>query len=242
VVVSLAVACASLMGNGNDRLTARPPVHPSEAPTTTEAPARGLQPLTLGEPRPPLLYVPSTYDPARPAALVAMLHGGGGDPRGGLEPFLRLADDRGLILLAPASRDRTWDVVGSSFGPDVGAIDRALGQVFARYRVDRSRVAIEGFSDGASYALSLGLANGDLFTHVIAFSPGFVAPGTRRGKPRIFLTHGIHDKVLPIASTSRSIVRELRDDGYDVNYREFDGPHVVPPELAEQAVGWFLGR
>ena len=33
-----------------------------------------------------------------------------------------------------------------------------------------------GFSDGASYALSLGAANGDLFTHIAAFSPGFMRP------------------------------------------------------------------
>jgi phospholipase/carboxylesterase len=28
----------------------------------------------------------------------------------------------------------------------------------------------------ASYALSLGIANGNLFSHVLAFSPGFLAP------------------------------------------------------------------
>ncbi len=32
----------------------------------------------------------------------------------------------------------------------------------------------QGFSDGASYALSLGVPNGDLFTHIVAFSPGFM--------------------------------------------------------------------
>jgi len=52
-------------------------------------------------------------------------------------------------------------------------------------------VAIQGFSDGASYALSLGLTNGDLFTHVIAFSPGFAAPAEQRGRPRIYVSHGV---------------------------------------------------
>lgn len=40
--------------------------------------------------------------------------------------------------------------------------------------IDPAHVAIGGFSDGASCALSLGLVNGDLFTHVMAFSPGLV--------------------------------------------------------------------
>ena len=47
-----------------------------------------------------------------------------------------------------------------------------------------------------SYALSLGLANGDLFTHVIAFSPGFITPAPPSGRPPIFVSHGTADQVL----------------------------------------------
>ena len=67
-------------------------------------------------------------------------------------------------------------------GPDVDTIDRSLRTVFAALPVDPHRLAISGFSDGASYALTLGLPNGDLFTHVIAFSPGFMQPPSRVGK------------------------------------------------------------
>jgi phospholipase/carboxylesterase len=63
-----------------------------------------------------------------------------------------------------------------------------------------------GFSDGASYALSLGLTNGDLFRHVIAFSPGFMAPAARRGEPPVFVSHITRDGVLPIGVTSHRIV------------------------------------
>jgi hypothetical protein len=34
-------------------------------------------------------------------------------------------------------------------------------------------------------------------------------------------------------------VPELEGTGYEVRYREFDGPHVVPPAIAQEAVGWF---
>jgi len=44
-----------------------------------------------------------------------------------------------------------------------------------------------GFSDGASYALSVGITNGDLFTHVIAFSPGFVAPARQQETISVYL-------------------------------------------------------
>lgn len=170
-----------------------------------------------------------------------MLHGAGGDAPGGLAPFAGLADDNNVVLVAPASGRQTWDLLLGGYGEDIRSLDRALQHAVRRYDIDRSRVAIEGFSDGASYALSVGMGNGDLFTHVIAFSPGFAAPGRRHGKPRLFVTHGIHDAVLPIDSTSRSIVRKARGEGYDVRYEEFDGAHTVPPQLAADAMAWFLG-
>ena len=121
-------------------------------------------------------------------------------------------------------------------------IDRALEHVFSRYAVDLERLAIGGFSDGASYALSLGITNGDLFTHAIAFSPGFMAPAGQSGSPRIFVSHGTRDNVLPIDSCSRRIVPQLERAGYDVLYREFEGGHTISPEIALEAVGWFRHR
>jgi phospholipase/carboxylesterase len=215
------------------RLAARP------VPATEPGPT-GLQPLALGAGRDGLRYVPPSYAPDVPAPLVLLLHGAGGGARGGIDPFLALADATGSILLAPDSRAQTWDVIRADFGPDIAFIDRALAQTFARYAIDPARVAVEGFSDGASYALSIGLTNGDLFTHVIGFSPGFLAPGGTDGMPRIYISHGTNDAVLPIDVCSRRIVPMLRDAGYDVRYHEFDGPHTVPPEIAREALNWFL--
>ncbi len=168
-----------------------------------------------------------------------MLHGAGGDARSSFSPFLDLADEVGLVLLAPESRGRTWDVLVGGYGPDVEFIDRALEQTFDRLAVDAKKLAVEGFSDGASYALSIGLTNGDLFTHVLAFSPGFAAPAGWEGSPPIFVSHGVHDNVLPIARCSRRIVPQLEREGYEVRYREFDGPHTVPQSVAHEALEWF---
>jgi predicted esterase len=216
------------------RLRARPhdPKVPPEAP--------GLHQLGLDSRRDGLLYVPAGYRPDNPAPLVVMLHGAGGNARGGIEPFLPLADDAGLLLVAPRSRAPTWDVIGSSYGADVAFIDRVLSHVFDRFAVDPGRLAIEGFSDGASYALSLGLSNGDLFTHLIAFSPGFCAPSYPVDSPKIFITHGTEDRVLPIDRTSRILWPRLEGSGYDVVYDEFRGGHTVPAEEAKRAVDWFL--
>jgi predicted esterase len=210
-------------------------------PPASGSPPGGLVPLQLsGSDRDGVLYVPPTYTPERLAPLVLSLHGAGGSGRGSLRRLRPLADELGLLVLSPDSRDSTWDVVRSGFGPDVEFVDRALDLVFARYAVDPARVAAEGFSDGASYALSLGLLNGDLFPYVIAFSPGFVLAERRRGRPRCFVSHGLDDPILPIDRCSRRIVRELRDDRYDVRYTEFAGGHMVPPEIARAAVDWLL--
>ena len=136
----------------------------------------------------------------------------------------------------PESRDRTWDAIRGRFGPDVDFLDRALNHAFDRCAVDRKRFAIGGFSDGATYGLSIGLASGDLFTCILACSPGFIVPSTTRGRPRVFISHGTRDQILPIDATSRRIVPELQNAGYSVKYREFDGPHAVPPAIATEAL------
>jgi phospholipase/carboxylesterase len=200
----------------------------------------GVQPLDLAEGRDGLVYVPAGYRPDRPAPMVLALHGSGDDAADALALFSPLADAAGLVVVAPASRRHTWDLALDGFGPDVAFIDAALAQTFGELAIDPRLVAIAGFSDGGSYALSLGLTNGDLFHQVIAFSPGVLAPTSRHGHPRIFVSHGTEDEVLPIDETSNRFVPRLRHAHYRVRYEQFDGPHVVPPEMVREAVSWLL--
>ena len=141
-------------------------------------------------------------------------------------------------MLAPDSRESTWDAIGGRFGADVHFINRALEQVFETVAVDPERIAVGGFSDGATYALSLGLINGDLFTRVLAFSPGFVVDGTPHGHPHVFVSHGTDDSILPIDRCSRLIVPALRKRGYEVTFREFPGGHEVPESVAREGLAW----
>ncbi len=208
----------------------------------TGAATLGLQSLGLDTKRDCLLYVSTSYQANRPAPLVLMLHGAGGNARQGLAPFLHLADAAGFILLAPSSRLQTWDVLFGEYGPDITFIDRAIAQTFSRYAIDPTHIAVEGFSDGASYALSIGITNGDLFTHIIAFSPGFMAPAGQQGSPRLFISHGTQDQVLPIDRCSRRVVPPLQRAGYDVLYQEFNGSHTVPTAIAHSALTWFSAK
>jgi len=187
--------------------------------------------------RPPaVLYVP----PKPSGAFALLLHGAGGEPDRILKRFHPVADEFGVTMLAPKSRDMTWDAIRGTFGPDVIQIDEALRAAFAAGPIDRKRIAVAGFSDGATYAIALGRANGDLFTHVVAFSPGFLIPVETTGHPRFFLSHGTADDILPIDEASRRIARELRRENLSVKLREFEGPHTVPPEIAREGFAWFV--
>jgi phospholipase/carboxylesterase len=199
----------------------------------------GEHALGLGSDRDGLIYVPPGYKSGVPMPLVVMLHGAGGNSYSARTRFA-LADELGFVILAPDSRDeRTWDELLGAFGPDEEFIGASLRYVLKGFSIDMRRIALAGVSDGASYALSLGIGNGDLFSHLIAFSAAFVLPARVRGKPRIFVSHGTEDQVMPIDATGRDVVRRLKALGYDVTYREFKGGHTVPPEIGREAFEWF---
>jgi len=199
----------------------------------------GERALGLGSDRDGLLYLPKGYEGGVAMPLVVMLHGAGGNGTSARSRF-PFADETGFVILAPDSRDeRTWDELLGAFGPDEEFIGAALRWTLANCAIDTARVALAGTSDGASYALSLGIGNGDIFSHLIAFSPAFVLPSRVRGKPRIFISHGTKDPVMPIETTGRDVVRRLKALSYDVVYREFDGGHTVPEPVAREAFEWF---
>lgn len=218
----------------SNRLLARPG---ASAPSTA---APGLRPLQLRSERDTLLYIPESSQRYPKAPLIVSLHGATRNADRGIDLLKSLSDEHGFLLLAPASESRTWDVIEDTYGPDIAFINRSLAKTFELRSIDPARIAMAGFSDGASYSLSIGLANGDLFAAVFGFSPGFVERGPRAGKPPVFISHGTVDPVLPIDACSRMIVPELKQQGYRVTYREFEGKHTLPPEVAAEAMRWFM--
>ncbi len=201
----------------------------------------GTSPLGLRTGRDGLLHVPASLTHGQLAPLLVMLHGAGGSGANILPMVSDRAERYGVLVIAPDSLGGTWDLIEHDYGPDVEHIDHALDRVFGMHNVDPGRIAIGGFSDGASYALSLGLINGELFSDILAFSPGFAAPSEVTDSPRIFISHGTKDRVLPIDRCSRRLVPTFRRTGFDLDYREFASGHVVPLEMLDAALERFLG-
>jgi phospholipase/carboxylesterase len=214
----------NLMNDG--RLTVRPL-------RASNAREPGKDVLWLDRDRDAILQIPKLSTKG-PVPLLVMLHGATQSADEMFDYLGSIPEEAGVAVLAPNSRDTTWDAIGGYFGPDVAFINHALETTFEKAAIDPSRIAIGGFSDGASYALSLGLINGDLFGQVVGFSPGFIVQGTPHGRPRFFISHGTSDHILPIDRCSRRIVAELKEKGYSVTLREFNGDHEVPEEVAKE--------
>ena len=221
--------------HGRGILAWRPATHRGSAGRST-----GLAPIGLGTRRDGFAFLPSSAPGDAPLPLLVMLHGAGASASDVMPMVSDFAERLSVLVLAPDSRGATWDVIEHEYGPDVAFLDRALGSLSRNCAVDPRRVAIAGFSDGASYALSLGLTNGALFSDILAFSPGFAAPTQTEDTPRIFLSHGRQDPVLPIERCGRRVANGLKRAGYDLEYREFSGGHVVPTDIVDAGFRRFL--
>jgi len=209
------------------------------APTALAAQGRpGRYELKLENTRDGVLYVPPSYNATVPMPMLVWLHGAGGSGNVSAN-MTSLADEFGFIVLAPDSREWTWDAILGQYGPDVEYLQRAMKQTLSRYAIDKARIWLGGFSDGASYSLSLGISFGDVFKKIYAGAPGVMQPIEANGKPPIFISHGRQDPTMPIDETSRKFVPRLKALGYEITYKEYDGRHQLPPETLREVIEWY---
>lgn len=217
------------------RLTARPgkPTEPWTA---------GLTPLWDTKPG-AFLYIPKSYDPSKPTPLMVALHGAGQRASVSLRVWTPQADAAGFVLLVPESGGMTWDAIRGEYGEDPARIDQALKLVFQRVNVDPARIVMEGFSDGATYGIGLALNNRDLFTRIVGNSPGFITRYDRRAggpRPKIYISHGYADPILPYERAGPRVAAQLRADGYSVQFRDFEGGHTVPVDVAGEVARFVM--
>ena len=212
------------------RLPVKPPLPP------------GRHPLGLFPERDAILHVPAGIDPHKATPLVVLFHGGGGSAAKIMPMLEAHAEARRFLLLAPQSAFPTWDIVIAGHGPDRERLEAALAEVASRFLLDPAHLAFAGHSDGGSYALSSGLTNGDVVTHVIASSAGFLSVQVQTGAPRIFVSHGTQDAQIAVAHGGRRHAALLDRAGYDMTYVEYDGPHAYDEAVVARAVDFFLGE
>ena len=181
-------------------------VSPQAAPAAQSMPVR--KPRVLALPDEAIAYIPSTAGTRAP--LLVLLHGAGRRADQMIEYLTVEADERGIVLLAPTSSGATWDTVSRAQQPpsldsmlanslahrfstsrDAARVEAAIAALGKTIPVDRSRTVLAGFSDGATFALAMGLSRDHPFFAVIAWSPGIAIETSRpaRGR-RVFVSHG----------------------------------------------------
>lgn len=189
--------------------------------------------------------------------LLVLLHGYGSDECDlmGLAPYL---DPRFQVVSARAPQalemgGYAWFAV--QFTPFGLVLDHDQAQESRRQLeawlealvvvpgVDRSRVFLLGFSQGAGLALGAALHRPDLVRGVI-FLSGLVVPQmipTGDSKKlcalSVLMTHGRQDPLIPIAQgrASRALLEQLP---LRLRYLEYEMGHEIGAECLEEVQGW----
>lgn len=110
------------------------------------------------------LYVPLGYDPATAAPLMFMGHGTGGSGEGLTRMWQAVADDLGMLVLAPTE-------AGANEGYAFSVRERqaalaALRWMRRHFHVDENRIFAAGISRGGHLAWDLALRQPDLFAAI----------------------------------------------------------------------------
>lgn len=248
VRAALAIAIATLalpaVAAGPGLLTP-PPVSPPSNPEKRS----GVLQLAGGA----FAYLPKGNDGA-PRPLLVYFLGARGEPNDVLNSYRDVADREGFVLLIPVPKAGQWDLIEDlqkrigiemnvtpRYGKDIKALDQSLADLFTKVAIDPGRMAVIGFSNGATYSLSVGTANPQLFKTVIAFSPGPAFPTKFDPAQRVFISHGENDEILPYSNT-RGIVARMRVRKMPVEFVPFKGKHEIPADVRVRALEYFLQR
>jgi len=212
------------------------------------------------EPQRAALYTPDEIDPAKRYPLLTVLHGAGRQDEALMRAYRFEAQQRQAFVLVARSRHYTWDLIAFASGgaspdgdppalrPDLDFLEYAYDLIYRRYPIDRGRQGLIGYSDGASYALSVGLSNPEHFCAIAAWAAGFVAlddgaeaPGTKR--PAVFLEYGTHDEIFPFERVAKPMKRQLEELGCHVTFRADEGGRHWPSgDFQPEALDWFFSE
>jgi polyhydroxybutyrate depolymerase len=163
--------------------------------------------VSSGEKRTYRLYVPKSYDPARPTPLVISMHGGGlwGVVQMEMSRWNEVADEQGLIVVYPSGAGgrgpRAWRASeGERTAKDVRFIAELIDTLKASYNVDAARIYADGLSNGGGMAFTLSCTLPDRIAAVgLVASAQFLSwSGCTDQRPVPMIAfHGTEDRFTP---------------------------------------------
>ncbi len=210
------------------------------------------------------LFTPDEIEDGRTYPLVTVLHGAGRQDEMLIKGWKHEAQQRQAFILVPRSFYMTWDLIAmgmqgaagaspegdepASDRPDLDFLEYAYDLVYRRYPIDAERQALVGYSDGASYAVSVGLANPDVFRAVMAWAAGFLALDERVAsedipRPHMYVEYGTHDELFPFEQVALGMKKQLEDLGCELDFNvDEGGRHWPSSTFQDEALDWFFSE
>ncbi len=157
------------------------------------------------------VHVPAAYHADRPAPLVLVFHGGGGnaDNMATYYNWIPESDQQGFIVAFPNGTSgpaglSTWNA-GNCCGyaqsnnvDDIGFVKAILADMKSKYNVDRSRVFGAGFSNGGMLTYRLACEMSDQFKAVASVAGTDNDFNCRPSRPvSIMHIHALNDENVP---------------------------------------------
>jgi poly(3-hydroxybutyrate) depolymerase len=147
-------------------------------PNRTSATAGTI--VSSGQKRNYLLYIPKSYDPAKPTPLIITLHTSMSwdSAAMAISQWNSVADDNGFLVVYPEGTGRgpkSWAMVGSETParmPDVLFIAALIDKLGASYNIDQTRIYANGMSNGGGMAFVLSCTLSDRIAAVGMVSAG----------------------------------------------------------------------
>lgn len=178
-----------------------------------------------------LTVTPDAYDPEHPSPLLIVLHGSGGTPQPLAELYKDTANELGMVLVVPAALRPWGDGFGWTFRDESEwMVLHLIDRLAESHNIDRDRVYLAGFSQGANVTLAVGLKHPDKFAGLFPVCGHYesdVMPITEsESPPPVYLMIGSRD---PFVQTFRDAVGPLKDAGFPVRLRVLQGVgHAYP--------------
>lgn len=221
-------------------------IEPREVEPRDEAPPVGFVQVEQGPAR-AVLLTPEPIDPERRYPLVTVFHGAGRQDEMLVKGLRDEPDARQAFFLIPRSLDPTWDLISGPSRHDLDFLEYAYDLIGRRYPIDYARQVLMGYSDGASYALSVGISNGRHFDALIGWAAGFLVVDPDRfdpeaPKPRLYLEYGSHDPLFPFEHVALPMRERLEEAGFDLTFSvDEGGRHWPSGSFHREALDWYFG-
>jgi hypothetical protein len=194
------------------------------------------------------LYIPKSYDPAKPTALLLVGHGGNALTMtvqyatqamlGGVIPWVSVVEKKNIVLAAPLSQ-RGWMMIGNSI------LLSTISRLQRQLNIDPDRIYVTGHSMGGHLSWRSGIYLGDRWGAVSPMSGGYDYVADKQIFPLVnvpgYATFGTND-IYHINDYDRKMGRWMNEHGFDWKVVEKPGGHEIFSDELPRAADFLLAH